>query len=41
MTAKKVLHMHFGKEGGAERFLVTLARALAERGVDGKILLTM
>ena len=39
MTAKKVLHMHFGKEGGAERFLVTLARALAERGVEQRFII--
>jgi GR25 family glycosyltransferase involved in LPS biosynthesis len=32
MTATRVLHMHFGKDGGAERFFVSLAQALAERG---------
>ena len=32
MTSRRVLHLHFGKEGGAERFFVNLAQALAERG---------
>ena len=31
---RKVLHLHFGKEGGAERFFVNLATALGERGVE-------
>lgn len=30
----KVIHFHFGKDGGAERFFVHLANALAERGVE-------
>lgn len=30
----RVVHFHFGKEGGAERFFVNLARALHERGVE-------
>ncbi|MBF9030149.1 glycosyltransferase [Rhodobacterales bacterium HKCCE3408] len=30
----KVLHMHFGKEGGAERFFVNLVTAFAEAGVE-------
>ncbi len=30
----KVLHMHFGKEGGAERFFVGLCRAFAEAGLE-------
>ena len=34
MTAKKILHMHFGKEGGAERFFVSLVRAFADRGME-------
>lgn len=34
MSAKKILHMHFGKEGGAERFFVNLVRAFAERGIE-------
>lgn len=32
--APKVLHLHFGKEGGAERFSVNLAQALHKRGVE-------
>ncbi|MEJ6390423.1 glycosyltransferase [Gymnodinialimonas ulvae] len=34
MTAPRVLHIHFGKEGGAERFFVNLAKALDRRGVE-------
>lgn len=30
----KVIHFHFGKDGGAERFFVHLVNALAERGVE-------
>jgi len=30
----KILHMHFGKEGGAERFFVNLAHAFGERGAE-------
>lgn len=30
----KVMHYHFGKDGGAERFFVHLVNALAERGVE-------
>ena len=30
----RVLHLHYGKEGGAERFFVSLAEGLAERGVE-------
>jgi glycosyltransferase involved in cell wall biosynthesis len=30
----KVMHFHFGKEGGAERFFTHLANALARRGVE-------
>ncbi|MBB4187390.1 glycosyltransferase [Sinorhizobium terangae] len=29
----KIMHFHFGKDGGAERFFVHLVNALAERGV--------
>jgi glycosyltransferase involved in cell wall biosynthesis len=29
----RILHIHFGKDGGAERFFVKLAGALARRGV--------
>ncbi|MEM1273678.1 MAG: glycosyltransferase [Pseudomonadota bacterium] len=32
--ALKVLHMHFGKEGGAERFFVGLCQAFAEAGLE-------
>ena len=32
----RVLHFHFGKEGGAERFFVNLTRAFAKRGVEQK-----
>ena len=28
----KVMHIHFGKEGGAERFFVNLVNALHDRG---------
>lgn len=35
----KVLHFHFGKDGGAERFFVHLLNALAERGVEQKIVI--
>ena len=34
MSAPRVLHIHFGKEGGAERFFVNLAKALDRRGVE-------
>jgi len=34
MRAPRVLHIHFGKEGGAERFCVNLAKALGRRGVE-------
>lgn len=30
----KIMHFHFGKDGGAERFFVHLVNALAERGVE-------
>ncbi|MGY9038630.1 MAG: glycosyltransferase [Rhodobacterales bacterium] len=44
MTAAKtreprVLHIHFGKEGGAERFFVNLAHAFAERGVEQRFII--
>ncbi len=35
----KVLHIHFGKEGGAERFFVNLANALCDRGVEQEIMM--
>ena len=34
--ACRVLHFHFGKEGGAERFFVNLATAFKQRGVEQK-----
>lgn len=37
--SRRVLHIHFGKEGGAERFFVNLAQALAERGVDQRFVI--
>ena len=30
----KIVHIHFGKEGGAERFFVNLVTALGQRGVE-------
>jgi glycosyltransferase involved in cell wall biosynthesis len=35
----KVLHIHFGKDGGAERFFVNLANALHDRGVEQRMLI--
>lgn len=35
----KVLHIHFGKEGGAERFFVNLVNALHDRGVEQRMLI--
>ena len=35
----KVLHIHFGKDGGAERFFVNLAQALGERGVEQRFVI--
>jgi glycosyltransferase involved in cell wall biosynthesis len=39
VTAKKILHMHFGKEGGAERFFVSLVSAFAERGLEQRFVI--
>ena len=40
MTATpKVLHIHFGKEGGAERFFVNLATAFDKRGVQQRFVI--
>ncbi len=39
MTAPRVLHFHFGKEGGAERFFVNLAQAFARRGVEQRFVI--
>jgi glycosyltransferase involved in cell wall biosynthesis len=33
----KIFHFHFGKEGGAERFFVSLINSFAERGVEQTI----
>jgi glycosyltransferase involved in cell wall biosynthesis len=38
-NSMKVLHIHFGKEGGAERFLVNLAHSLHGRGVEQRMLI--
>ncbi|MBB3945660.1 glycosyltransferase involved in cell wall biosynthesis [Rhizobium skierniewicense] len=35
----KVLHIHFGKDGGAERFFVNLVDALGEKGVEQRVLI--
>ena len=35
----RVIHFHFGKEGGAERFFVKLAQALNRRGVDQRFVI--
>jgi glycosyltransferase involved in cell wall biosynthesis len=35
----KVMHIHFGKDGGAERFFVNLANALHDRGVEQRMLI--
>jgi glycosyltransferase involved in cell wall biosynthesis len=39
VTTQKILHMHFGKEGGAERFFVNLAKAFAERGIEQRFVI--
>jgi glycosyltransferase involved in cell wall biosynthesis len=33
------MHIHFGKEGGAERFFVNLVNALHDRGVEQRVLI--
>lgn len=35
----RVLHFHFGKDGGAERFFVHLINGLAQAGVEQKIII--
>ena len=35
----KILHIHFGKDGGAERFFVNLVEALGERGIEQRALI--
>jgi glycosyltransferase involved in cell wall biosynthesis len=39
VTARKILHMHFGKEGGAERFFVNLVQGFAERGMEQRFII--
>ncbi len=39
MTAGKILHMHFGKDGGAERFFVNLVQAFGERGFEQRFVI--
>ncbi len=34
MEPLRILHLHFGREGGAERFFVNLAAAFDDRGID-------
>ncbi len=36
---RKILHLHFGKEGGAERFFVNLAKAFHARGQDQRFVI--
>ncbi len=38
-TPKRVLHIHFGKEGGAERFFVSLCQSMAQAGVEQRFLI--
>ena len=35
----KIMHFHFGKNGGAERFFVLLVNALKKRGVSQKAII--
>jgi len=39
MASQRVLHLHFGKDGGAERFFVNLVNAFGERGVEQKFII--
>ncbi|MCV2876687.1 glycosyltransferase [Rhodobacteraceae bacterium XHP0102] len=39
MTPRRVIHMHFGTDGGAERFFVNLCHALAEAGVEQRFVI--
>jgi len=39
VTIPRVLHLHFGKDGGAERFFVNLVNALGERGVEQRFII--
>ncbi|OWY11363.1 hypothetical protein B6V74_04995 [Thioclava sp. F42-5] len=38
MEHLKVLHIHFGKEGGAERFFVALSQAFSQRGIEQRFI---
>ncbi len=35
----KILHFHFGKDGGVERFFVNLVKALGKRGVEQRFII--
>jgi len=39
VAGMKVVHLHFGKEGGAERFFVNLANALGDRGIEQEFII--
>ena len=39
MAMPKVMHIHLGRDGGAERFFVSLAQALGERGVEQRFVI--
>lgn len=39
MDLLRVVHVHFGREGGAERFFVNLVQALARRGVEQRFVI--
>ncbi len=39
MAGPKVLHIHFGKDGGAERFFVSLAGAFGELGLEQRFII--
>jgi glycosyltransferase involved in cell wall biosynthesis len=34
MSIKKIVHIHFGKEGGAERFFVNLVNSFSDQGIE-------
>lgn len=39
MAPPRILHLHFGKDGGAERFFVALAQGLARRGAEQRFVI--
>lgn len=39
LAPRRLLHLHFGKEGGAERFFVSLCGAFQARGVEQRFLI--